>query len=187
MARAPFGPLAWETPYATGTALKRQKGKNKRTTNRKTCTRRMSLPSYGQGLFDIWEMNEITSGITFGSKCYLIKIREKFRLSSLKITHFPITHWFYRSISYDIYTLLCHPYLRFLIIKSSSVALSLSPIVTVKTWKRHNFSDALRVPKFMLALIMFYKFYTFHVNFKHTKPEFVSWKKYLDIFINKKM
>ena len=35
-ATAPVRPLAWEPPYAMGVALKRQKTKNKQTTNKKT-------------------------------------------------------------------------------------------------------------------------------------------------------
>ena len=32
---APFGPLAWEPPYATGAALKRQKKERKKQTNKR--------------------------------------------------------------------------------------------------------------------------------------------------------
>ena len=39
-ATAPIRPLAWETPYAMGTALKRQKNKRQKNKEKKNCNKK---------------------------------------------------------------------------------------------------------------------------------------------------
>ena len=56
MATAPTGPLAWEPPYASGVALKRQKDKKKKSNapKQKLSPSPPPLPPYFDNAFSMW-------------------------------------------------------------------------------------------------------------------------------------